>query len=347
MAEAQELTNSREAARELHFSSLVIDGLEAAPMTAEHFARLRAAGVAAVNFTSASIDHAFAPAVLDLMRLRRTIAEHDHEVLLVETVDDIERARREGRIGIIMGLQNARPFMEDLGYVAALYQLGVRIVQLTYNERNVLGDGCVELANGGLSRFGRRAVAEMNRLGMLVDLSHCGERTTLDAIEASSAPVAVTHANAAALTPSPRNKSDTVLAALRHNGGVIGAAFWAPMAFRDPAHRPEVSDFLDHVDYLVERAGIDHVAIGTDLGEGESRAHYEAMFLRGGGKYPEVTHMLGDWYDFDHRMVDGLESVVTFPKVTEGLVARGYDAVAVRKILGENIVRVLNAAWRS
>lgn len=334
-------------AQRIHASALVIDGLQAAPMTPTHFERLRVAGIDAVNYTCANINYEFAEAVKDFIRLHRVIADNPNRVLLVEGIDDITRAKREGKTGIIMGLQNGRPIMNDLAYLEAMYRLGVRIIQLTYNERNLIGDGCVERANGGLSRFGRKVVQEMNRLGILVDLSHCGERTTLDAIEASSRPVAATHSNAKWITPSPRNKSREVLHSLVENGGVIGAAFWAPMAFRDPAVRPHFSDFLDHIDALVEEVGIDHVGIGSDLGEGESREYYEAMFAHGGGTYPEVTQMLGSWYDFDHRMVAGLESAVAFPRVTQGLVDRGYQPADIEKLLGGNFYRVLSSAWQA
>lgn len=332
-------------ARALHFNTLVIDGLEAAPMTPEHFARLRRGGIHAVNYTTANITSDFAAAALDIARLLKNIEAHQDQVLLVRTSKDILRAQREGRIGLIIGLQNAKPLMDNTDYVRLLHLLGVRIIQLTYNERNFIGDGCVEKANGGLSRFGRRVVAEMNRFGMLVDLSHCGEQTTLDAIEASQAPVVISHANAKALCPSPRNKSDAVLKALAERGGVIGAAFWAPMAYSDPDRRPTKDEFFKHIDYLVERAGIDHVGIGSDLGEGETREYYEAMFLRGGGIYPEVTEALGDWYTFDTRMVEGLESAVVFPEVTEGLLARGYTEEHIRKILGGNFLRVMSQVF--
>jgi membrane dipeptidase len=108
-----------------------------------------------------------------------------------------------------------------------------------------------------------------------------------------------------------------------------------------------MDDFFAHVDYLVEHAGIDHVGIGSDLGEGESREYYEAMFARGGGIYPEVTKVLGDWYNFDGRMVEGLESAVVFPKVTEGLLARGYKEEEIRKILGGNFLRVMTQVFDS
>jgi membrane dipeptidase len=121
----------------------------------------------------------------------------------------------------------------------------------------------------------------------------------------------------------------------------MGVAFWAPMTYKDPGIRPNLDDLLDHVDYLVGRMSINHVGIGSDLGEGESREYYESMFLRGGGLYPEITEDLGEWYGFDTRMVEGLESAVAFPKVTEGLLRRGYTDEDVRRILGENTRRVL------
>lgn len=333
--------NKASEAKTLHHDSLVIDGLEAAPMNREHFARLRLGGVDAVNYTCAKVTDDFGSAVLNVQGLRRLIDANPDEVLLVREASDILAAQEEGRIGLITGFQNAAPINGKIEYLELLHEMGVRIIQLTYNERNLLGDGCVEAANGGLSRLGRRAVEEMNRLGLVVDVSHCGERTTLDALELSSSPVFISHANVKALCPSLRNKSDAVLDALVKNGGVMGVAFWAPMTYKDPGIRPTLDDLLDHVDYLVGRMGINHVSIGSDLGEGESREYYESMFLRGGGLYPEITEDLGEWYGFDTRMVEGLESAVAFPKVTEGLLRRGYTDEDVRRILGENTLRLL------
>lgn len=334
-----------ERARALHFGSLVIDGLQAAPMTPEHFARLRRGGIHVVNYTTIKVTSDFSAATLDIAALLKTVDQYSDQVMLVFRGSDLAQARAEGKVGLIIGSQNGRPLMENLEYVRLLHMLGVRILQLTYNERNFIGDGCVEKADGGLSRFGRRVVAEMNRVGMLVDLSHCGERTTLDAIEASDRPVAITHSMARAITPNPRNKSDGVLRALAARGGVIGVAFWGPLAYRDPDKRPTLDDFFAHVDYLVEHVGIDHVAIGSDLGEGESREYYESMFLRGGGIYPEVTQSLGEWYTFDGRMVEGLDSSIYFPVVTEGLLSRGYREEDIRKILGGNWVRIMTQAF--
>jgi membrane dipeptidase len=335
----------------LHQDALVIEGSQSAPMTPEHFARLRRGGIHALNITAVhNIEADFSQAAADIQDLLDTIRAHSDQLLLIRSPKDILQARSQGKIGVIIGLQNAKPVMHDLRYLRLLRTLGVRIIQLTYNERNLIGDGCVETANGGLSRFGRAVVREMNRLGLVVDVAHCSEQTTLDAIQESELPIVISHANAKALCPSPRNKSDRVLRALAERGGVIGAAFWAPLAYSDPRRRPGTREFFAHVDYLVEHAGIDHVGIGSDIGEGESRAHYEAMFTRGGGTYPEVTAALGDWYDFDHRMVEGLESSVVFPQVTEALLARGYKDEDIRKILGGNWLRVYSevldhASW--
>jgi membrane dipeptidase len=333
-------------ARQLHFSSLVIDGLEAAPMTVEHFERLRRGGVHIVQHTCTRVTDDFAAASLSLLRLQRTIEAHSDQVTLVRSAADITNAWAAGKIGLIAGFQSPAPLMGNLDFVELLYHLGVRVIQLTYNERSLLGDGCIESADAGLSRFGLRVIEEMNRLGMLIDLSHCGERTTLDAIQASRAPVLISHANAKALCPSPRNKRDHVLAALSENGGVIGAAFWAPLTFRHPDRRPDITDLLNHIDHLVQHAGLDHVGIGSDLGEGEARADYEAMFAHAGGLYPEVTRILGDWYNWDTRMVAGLESVVDFPAVTEGLVRRGYPPDDIQMILGRNLLRIYSQVMR-
>lgn len=334
------LSEISQKARDLHFSSLVIDGSQSAPMTTDHIERLRKGGINAVNFTSVKVTDDFGAAVLNLHKLINFIKEYSEQVLLIRKSEDILHAQSEGKIGIIAGFQNASPIMEKLEYLEVFHMLGVRVIQLTYNLRNLIGDGCVESANGGLSRFGKWVVKEMNRLGMVVDVAHSGERTSLDAIEISDSPVLITHSNAKGLCPSPRNKADVVLKALAEKNGVICPCFWAPMVYKNPKVRPVFSNYMDHIDYLVEHAGIDHVAIGSDLGEGESRTDYEAMFASGGGTYPEVTKVLGDWYTFDQRMVTDLDTSVNMPLVTNDLLKRGYSETDIKKIIGGNIMNL-------
>jgi len=330
----------------LHRDALVIDGSEAAPMTPAHFDRLQRGGINALNITVIKNMAAdFSEGVLHIQDMLETLRMHSDRVVLVRKSQDIQQAHAQGKIGVILGLQNARPIMNDLRYLRLLHTLGVRIIQLTYNERNLLGDGCVEKANGGLSRFGRAAVKEMNRIGVVVDVSHCCEQTTLEAIEESELPIVISHSNAKALSPSPRNKTDRVLKLLAERGGVIGAVMWAPIAYSDPQKRPGRKEFFANVDYLVQQAGIDHVGIGSDNGEGETREEYELMFKHGGGTYPEITQVLGSWYGWDNRMVEGMEQVTVFPEITEELLKRGYKDEDVRKILGGNWLRVYSQVW--
>jgi membrane dipeptidase len=181
----------------------------------------------------------------------------------------------------------------------------------------------------------------MNRLGIVIDLGHCGERTTLEAIELSKDPVIISHGNAKDLCPSPRNKTRAVLESLAARGGVIGVCCWSPITYSNPNRRPGLKEFFAHLEYLVQHAGIDHVGIGTDIGEGESRVLYDASFSKRDSKYPEVTSGLGKWYTFDTRLIDGFESVAHFPRVTQGLIDRSYTEVDIRKILGGNFLRVM------
>jgi membrane dipeptidase len=335
-----------ERAAALHRAALVIDGSEAAPMTPAHFDRLHKGGINALNTTVIKNMAAdFSDGVLHIQDMLETIQKYSDRVTLVRKTADIQQAQAQGKIGVILGLQNARPIMSDLRYLRLLHNLGVRIIQLTYNERNLLGDGCIEKANGGLSRFGRAVVKEMNRSGVLVDASHCCEQTTIEAIEESELPIAITHSNAKALSPSPRNKADPVLKLLAKHGGVIGAVMWAPIAYSDPKKRPGRKEFFAILDHLVQQAGIDHVGIGSDNGEGETREEYEAMFKHGGGSYPEITAILGDWYGWEGRMVEGMEQVTVFPEITEELLKRGYKDEDIRKILGGNWLRLYGAVW--
>jgi membrane dipeptidase len=222
-----------------------------------------------------------------------------------------------------------------------LHTLGVRIIQLTYNERNLVGDGCYESTNVGLSRFGRDVIREMNAAGVLVDLSHCGEQTTLETIEFSEFPVAVTHANAYALFPHPRNKSDAVIRLLAERGGVIGANAY-PLFFRN-GYVTTIAEYLDVIEYLIGLAGIDHVAIGTDFCHGRSPEWFRWVNSTSHGRrppdrMPEIPH--------PHRQLVGFEDARRFGDLCAGLFERGYSESDVRKVLGENWLRLFSQVWR-
>ena len=206
---------------------LVFDGLMGGVLTPRVIDRLKRSGLTGINLTAVRISATLDECLRDLTAVRETIDRNRESLLLALTAADVRRAQMMGTVGIVIGMQDTEPVNRDLYVLRVLKDLGVRIIQLTHNRQCYVGTGCVE-PDSGLTGFGREFVAEMNRLGLVIDLSHCGPRTTLDAIRCSAAPVLVTHANPRALCPSPRNKSDEIIRELASRGGVIGMAAWAP-----------------------------------------------------------------------------------------------------------------------
>lgn len=319
---------------QFHNDNIVIDGLNAShfpnPLVLE---RLHRGGVTAVNATIAAW-HDPGETVNQIADIYRLFDEHDDLIMQVQSVDDIHAAKARNRVGMILGFQDTAPIGDNLGLLAVYHRLGVRIIQLTYNFENLVGYGCQAPEDKGLTDFGRDVVKEMNRLGILVDLSHCGPRTTLEAIELSEKPVAITHANAASQFPHPRNKSDEAIQALAARGGVIGALSFPAML--TPNLPATVDDYLDAVDYLVDLAGVDHVGLGPDFME-EMLPETMAAVL--GGLPPEVVKQLQSM-----PPVQGFASVADMPNVTRGLLER-YGEENARKIMGGNWRRLYGEVW--
>lgn len=330
----------------LHDRTTVVDGLNTSPVTREQYERFRAGGVSAVNLTAAHVDQDLSDTVADLARVVAAVTALGDCYLLVTGLSDIHTAKASGRVGITLGLQNARPVHDRIEHVWALHALGVRVMQLTYNERNFIGDGCTEAADAGLSKFGVQVIRAMNQVGMLVDLSHCGVRTTREAIDASERSVAVTHANPWGVVQNPRNKPDDVLRALAARGGVLGVCPWSPMNAVPGGGRPTLDHLVTAIDYAVDLMGIDHVGIGTDhSANSATKEEWERMFGRP-GMYPEVTGSLGAWFGFETRFVDGMHSTELLPRLTEALLRKGYAEAHVQQILGGNLIRLFSQVWR-
>ena len=232
---------------------------------------------------------------------------------LARTPADVERIAKSGKRVIMIGVENGYPMGTDLANLRAFYDLGARYLTLTHRDHNQLADSSSAPApiHGGLSPLGKRVVAELNRLGMMIDVSHVSEQSFRDVIAVTKAPIVASHSACAALTGSDRNLTDDQLRALAGNGGVIQiAAVPNYIRTKDPAAPPTLKDFVDHLDHAVKVAGIDHVGIGSD-------------FDGGGG-------------------VPGFNNVAEAPNVTIELVRRGYTEAQIRKIWGENLLRV----WR-
>lgn len=253
-------------------------------------------------------------------RWNRFLAAHPDYFLPVLCPDDLARARSEKKIGVILGMQDANHIrtVEDVDF---FYAAGQRLTQLTYNSVNRLGSGCMVAHDRGLTGFGAGVVARMNAIGMAVDVSHCGERTSLDAIEVSRKPVLITHSNCRALANAPRCKSDEVIAAAARKGGVIGLT--GVRHFVHTGDPVTIENALDHFDRAARIAGIEHVGVGSDLDlDGRDRG---AGPLR---------------YD-----IPGLNRVNRMFALTEGLVRRGYTDQHIELILGGNFRRALKEIW--
>lgn len=326
-------------------SSIVIDGSIAPKMDQDQVDRMRKSGVTAVNWTVCSAHVDLADALSEIADGLETIDRFADDLLLVRTAADIDRAKAEGKIGIIFGPQNGRPATANLRHLRVLHELGIRILQLTYNERNLYGDGVAEPANAGLSVIGRQAVEEMNRLGMVVDLSHCGDRLTCEAIELSAQPVLISHANARAVHPSPRNKTDEQLKMLAANGGVIGLNLWSPMLAFD--HWPTLDDFVRHVAHVIDLIGVEHVGIGTDHNESASKVEWTANSSKGQGRYQSVTGQMGDWYVYETRCANGGSSILDFPAIAEAIGRLGLSSDELAAVLGGNMMRLFKTVWGS
>jgi len=327
--------NEEMNAAQLHTHSVVIDGLNASHFLDQRvLERLHRGGVTAVNATIAAW-HGKNETLQIITALAKLMAERADIVMPVHSVADIAAAKASGRVGLIMGFQDSAPIGDDLGMLATYHKLGVRIVQLTYNDTNLVGAGCQAPEDKGLTPFGREVVREMNRLGILVDLSHCGPTTTMDAIAWSEKPVAITHSNPRRFFDHPRNKSDEAIRALAEQGGVIGAvAFSGLLTRRIPA---TLADYIAAIDDLVTLVGVEHVALGPDFME-EMPAQVIAMVLK--GLPPEILQHFQSM-----PPTQGFESVAAFPNVTAGLLAHGYPAAEVRQILGGNWLRLYGKVW--
>jgi len=308
-----------------------------ASLPKSHEDDFRASGITAFHHASGiSGPDAYEQALRYFAAWNGFIARNSDLFALVDGADDIAVAKTAGKIAVIMGVQNAEHFRtpED---VPAFWDLGQRSAQLTYNSQNRLGSGSTERVDGGLSDFGVEIVAKMNEVGMLIDVSHCGDRTTLDAIEASEQPIAITHSNARALNEHPRLKTDDAIRRLAAKGGVFGIT--GVRNFVRDREPTTVEHIVDHIDHVARLTSIEHVGIGSDAD------------LYGYDDLPaEIRQQLKDHYKASYAFrekidTDGFDHPRKFFDLTEMLLRRGYSADQVRAVLGGNFRRLLGGVW--
>lgn len=316
---------------------IFIDGLNASWHTDPRpFAHLREGRLTAVNATVAA-SHDTSWTLDTIGRLLEHVERNSHEAIVVTTIEQINEAAEQGKVGYIMGLQDTKPIGGKLNLIPVFYRLGVRVVQLTYNFENRCGCGCQCEQDTGLTEFGREVISRMNALGMLLDLSHTGVRTSLQAIEASQAPVALTHANLSTTRDHPRNKPPEVVRAVAESGGVIGAVAFPPLLREDATG--SVEDYLAAIDELVELVGPEHVGLGPDFMEAIPTEVVKSV-LSGLGSATVTAFK-------DVVPLSGFSSPADFPRLAEAMLRHGYSEHETRDIMGANWLRLYGQVWRS
>ena len=312
----------------IHRRSVVIDGLVVSKWGRDVFEALHAAGVTAANCTCCVWEN-FAETMANIGTFYSWLDEHADIIRLVRTAADIEASKKEKRVGIILGFQNTSSIEDKLGRLRLYKELGVGIIQMTYNTQNLAGAGCYEPRDSGLSGFGHALLAEMNRIGIVVDLSHVGAQTSREIIMASSKPVVYSHIAPAALKQHPRNKSDEEIRFLTSQGGFVGVT---PFPwFLANGNDSTLEDYLDAIDYVVAIAGENNVGIGTDFMEGHGPEFVEWIMRDKGYGRPlvDISDILQPTFP------KGIATIREFPHVTEAMVSRGWPAARIEKIIGK------------
>lgn len=323
------------------------DGEADAPLAPAAIADARASGLRALQVTVGPVaryENAYESTVRDLAYWEREFVRHPDLFLPVRGAADLERAHRERKLGIVFHFQDSAPIGEKLERIDDFQRLGVRTVQLTYNLRNLAGDGCMEPGDAGLSRFGQRLIERLNERRLLLDLAHSGRRTALEAIAASKAPVLISHTGCAALVDRPRNKTDAELRAVAEGGGVVGIYL---MPFLRESGQATAADVIAHLEHALRVCGEDHVGIGTDnalspvrLTEAYKRMHRDTVRERqrlgvsAPGEHEDV-----------HLFVPELNHARRFERIAAMLAQRGHSDARIGKLLGGNFARVMSEVW--
>ncbi|HEV7356961.1 MAG TPA: membrane dipeptidase [Steroidobacteraceae bacterium] len=323
------------------------DAPDDAPLSARGLSDARESGVTVVNFTVNDVGNGpnkFMAAVKNIADLERELALHPDALMKVVRGRDIQTAKASKRVGIVYGCQDTTMLEADLKNLRVFANLGVRIVQPTYNIRNLMGDGCIENADGGLSKMGYDFVAEMNQLNLLLDLSHAGPRTIAEGIAASKAPMAITHTGCRALVDLPRNTRDSELKALADRGGVAGIYF---MPFLRESGQPHAADLIRHIEHAVNVCGEDHVGLGTDGSisgvpmteaylayfKKEAQARAKAGFAAPGESADVLT------------IVPEYNDPLRFYRLANDLKAKGWPDSRIEKLLGANFEGLFAQVW--
>ncbi len=317
---------------DIHRQQIVIDGLQYSNWSREIFEQLQAGGVTMVHATIVYHEQ-IRETLLRIGEWNRMFEQHGDLIMPVKSTDDIRLAKKLGKVGVMFGAQNCSPIEDDIDMIAIMRELNLMIMQLTYNNQSLLACGCYEAEDSGVTRFGRQVIAEMNRVGMIVDMSHSAERSTLEAIEISSRPIVISHANPNSFHQAKRNKSDTVLKALGESGGLLGFSLY-PFHLKNGPDCT-LDEFCDMVARTADLMGVEQIGIGTDLCQQQPLDVLE--WMRNGRWSKEMDYGEGSKSNADWpRPLEWFKDSRDFPNLTAGLLKRGFSEQDVARIMGLN-----------
>lgn len=316
---------------------LVIDGLQYSRWDRSIFAQMRAGGLDCVHVTIA-YHESCVETLRNIGKWNQLFERHGDLICRVGTAADVETASQQNKTGIVYGFQNCSPIEDDYTLVEIFHSLGVRFMQLSYNNQSLLATGCYEKNDAGITRFGRQVISEMNRVGMVIDMSHSAERSTLEAIELSQRPIAISHANPAFFEPALRNKSDSVLKALGESGGMLGFSLY-PHHLKDGANC-SLDSFCNMVATTAEMIGIKHIGIGSDLCQNQADSVVEWMrngrwskdkdFGEGSARAPGFP-VQPQWF----------ANCSHYHNLAQGLLDKGFTQSDMEKVMGQNWLQFL------
>ncbi|GLQ11905.1 hypothetical protein GCM10007913_38370 [Devosia yakushimensis] len=326
-------------AQSLHDRSIIVDGLQTSLWGRPIFEEMRAGGLTAVNVSTVLWEN-FREGIDYVSQWKHFLREHADILRPVRSVADIHAAKAENKTGIIIGWQNTSPLEDKLDYVEIFKDLGVGIMQLTYNTQNYSGAGYLEENDSGLTGFGREVLDEMGRVGVLCDLSHVGDKTSADAIAYAKGPVCISHVLPRALHNVKRNKPDHLFEACAEKGGLVGISLFAPgLAAGNDA---TVEDVLDAMEHVINLIGEDHVGIGTDFSLDRPRP---SDWLLWANRDKGTARTLTEFGSVKINKPEGIRRMTDMPNLTARMLARGWSETTIAKLLGGNWLRVLDAAW--
>ncbi len=328
---------TEEQARKIYRESIHIDGLNICNFGPGIFRAWNRGGITAVSCTCGLWEN-FRDSIKNVIQWKKWFEEYEDLIIPVHTVKDIYKAKKEKKTGVILSWQNTSGIEDQINYLMVFEQLGIKIMQLTYNTQNYSGAGYTEINDSGITGFGKKVLEEMSRVGVAVDLSHVGHNTTMDSIKYSPKPPCFSHVLPASQNASGRNKTDQEIKAIREKGGIVAASCFGPNMKK--GNDSTIDDYVDVLDYYIDLVGVDHVGIGSDASEGYARP---SSFLEWCNMDKGYAYQMTAWGS--KKVVKPLGKLEEREELAVAMARKGWSEEKIKKVLGLNWIKYFNTVW--